>query len=134
MSRYNIKYKGKWACFSSVVDAFITEFMDKYEYEKWRLSEYGDNLVSVECRMKLMKEVAFSIRLNRSHYQAVKCLAECGLSEKECEQIIYDMETEYYVPILKDNDKFECPNCHKEINKKEMICSNDDCCFDFVWR
>lgn len=36
MPRYNIEYNGKWACFSSISDSFITEFMDKDVYEEWR--------------------------------------------------------------------------------------------------
>ena len=35
MPRYNVQYKNKWACFSSIIDDFVTCFLDKYEYEKW---------------------------------------------------------------------------------------------------
>lgn len=38
MPRYNVEYNGKWACFSSIVDGFVTEFMNKSEYEEWRKS------------------------------------------------------------------------------------------------
>lgn len=40
MPRYNVEHKGKWACFSSVVDDFITWFMPKTDYEIWRKEEY----------------------------------------------------------------------------------------------
>lgn len=134
MSRCYVEYNGKWACFSSIVDDFITEFMIKSDCEEWRISEHGKNLRPMECNVKSMKEVTFSIRLNRTHYQAVECLRECGLSEEESEKIIYDMETEYYCPIPKDNGKFECPNCHKEVERTQMMCDNNSCCLDFVWR
>lgn len=49
MGRYNVEYNGKWAAFSTIVDAFITEFMDKEKYEEWRKEEYGrSNYVPVE--------------------------------------------------------------------------------------
>ena len=134
MSRCYVEHNGKWACFSSIVDDFITDFMTKSDCEAWRKSEYGKNLRPIECTVKSMKEVAFSMRLNRTHYQAVQCLIESGLPKSECEQIIYDMETDYYCPIRNKNEKFECPNCHKEIAKGQPTCQNDTCCLEFVWR
>lgn len=134
MGRCNVEYKGKYASFSSIVDAFITEFMSKEDYEAWRLLEYGKNLRPIEFNMKSMDDVSFSIRLNRSHDEAIECLLECGLSKEESEQIIYDMETKYYVPIPKENSKFKCPNCGKEIEKEQLECDNDTCSLKFVWR
>ncbi|WP_076607117.1 hypothetical protein [Clostridium botulinum] len=87
MSRCYVEYNGKWACFSSIVDDFITEFMIKSDCEEWRISEHGKNLRPMECNVRSMKEVAFSIRLNKTHYQAVECLRECGLSEEESEKL-----------------------------------------------
>lgn len=34
MPRYNVEYNGKFACFSSIVDNFVSEFTDKESYEK----------------------------------------------------------------------------------------------------
>lgn len=134
MGRCNVAYKGKYASFSSIVDAFITEFMSKEDYESWRLLEYGKSLRPIEFNMKSMDDVSFSIRLNRSHDEAIECLLECGLSKEESEQIIYDIETKYYVPISKENSKFKCPNCGKEIEKHQLECDNDTCSLKFVWR
>jgi len=134
MGRCNVEHNGKWASFSSVIDAFITEFMDKSKYEEWRKLEYGKNLRPIEFNVKTINDVAFSIRLNRTHDDAMECLAESGLSKKECEQLMYDIETEYYVPIVKAGEKFECPNCHKEIEKGQIECKDDSCCLEFVWR
>jgi hypothetical protein len=54
MPRYNVKNnKGEWACFSSIVDDFITDFMPKDEYEKWRKEEYGKDRKPLEyCTTK----------------------------------------------------------------------------------
>ena len=46
MPRYNVKHPvtGKWAMFSSVSDMFITDWMDKEDYEAWRKEHlYGGN-------------------------------------------------------------------------------------------
>lgn len=136
MPRYNVKYNEKWTCFSSVSDGFITKFMDKFEYEKWRKQQYGKQGYSPleQCNTMTIKESAFSIRLNRTHDEAMKCLLESGLPESECKRIIYDMETDYYCPIPKKNGKFECPNCHEKIEQGQTTCNNDSCRLDFVWR
>ena len=43
MPRYNVQRPsdGKWACFSSIVDDYITDFMPENEYQAWREEEYG---------------------------------------------------------------------------------------------
>lgn len=42
MPRFNVKRAdGMWACFSTVVDDYITEFMPKDSYEEWRKEQYG---------------------------------------------------------------------------------------------
>lgn len=135
MPRYNIEHNGKWACFSSIADAFISEFMDKAKYEAWRKVQYGKYVYKPveQCNMMTMEKAAFSIRLNRTHNEALECLCECGLPESECEKIMYEMETKHYCPIPKDG-KYECPNCHREVDREQKSCEGDDCCFDFVWR
>jgi hypothetical protein len=136
MPRYNVEHNGQWACFTSISDGFITEFMDKSEYDNWRLIEYGEQGYKPieQCNRKTIEEAAFDIRLNRTHEKALECLLESGLSELECNQIMYDMETKHYCPILKGNGKYECPNCHAEVDREQNSCEGDDCCLDFVWR
>ena len=58
MPRYNIEHNGKWACFSSICDRFVTEFMDKYNYEVWRRIEYGvkDYKPAEQCNTMTIKE------------------------------------------------------------------------------
>jgi hypothetical protein len=136
MPRYNVEHNGKWASFSSISDEFITGFTDKSEYEEWRKRQYGEvgYKPAERCNLMTMREAVLSIRLNRTHDEALECLLDSGLSETECRQILDDMEAEYYCPIPKDNGKFECPNCHREVEREQNSCEGDDCCLDFVWR
>lgn len=43
MPRYNIQHPETkwWACFSTIVDSFITDFMPENKYQEWREREYG---------------------------------------------------------------------------------------------
>jgi hypothetical protein len=135
MPRYNVNYKNKWACFSSIVDGFITKFTDKSDYEEWRKSEYRIDYRPVEqCNLKTMEDAVFSIRLNRTHNEAIKHLIECGLEHEESEKLIYDIETECWCPILKENGKYECPNCGSEVERGQGVCNEGSCELEFMWR
>ena len=48
MPRFNVERNGEWACFSTIVDEFITPLMPLAEYEDWRRDEYGANILPVE--------------------------------------------------------------------------------------
>lgn len=136
MGRCNVEYNGKWAAFSTIVDAFITVFTDKNEYEEWRKLEYGmANYEPAEnCAMKTMEDAAFSIRLNRTHNEALECLCEAGLSKEEADKILYDVETEYYYPIPTEDGNYKCPNCGEIVNKGQEKCIDETCEREFVWR
>lgn len=43
MPRFNVQHPEtkKWRCFSSIVDDWVTDWMDEADYEKWRKEEYG---------------------------------------------------------------------------------------------
>jgi hypothetical protein len=121
MPRYNVTYHDKWACFSSVVDGFVTKFMGKQDYEAWRIREYGSNCRPIEeCNIITMNEAVSSIRIYNSHGEAIDQLVGCGISQEESEKLIFDIETEYYVPILK-NGKYECPNCGSEVDRGSVM-------------
>ena len=136
MPRYSINYHDKWACFTSISDGFITPFMDKSDYENWRKCEYGINgyRPAEQCNMMAMEKAVFLIRLNRSYDDALDCLLECRLSKEECEKLLYDMETEHYCPVLKENGKYECPNCGSEVEEGQLSCKEENCKLEFVWR
>ena len=136
MPRYNVNHNGKWACFSSIIDSFITQFMDKSIYETWRKQQYGisDYKPAEQCNIMTMKEAVFLIRLNRTYDEALECLLESGLPIEECKKILYDVETEYYCPVLKENGKYKCLNCGSEVEKGQVACNEEICELEFVWR
>lgn len=43
MPRYNVQHPvtKKWRCFSTVVDDYVTDWMNEERYQRWRQSEYG---------------------------------------------------------------------------------------------
>ncbi len=136
MPRYNVNHDNKWACFTSISDGFITQFMEKSDYEEWRKIEYGisDYRPAEQCNMMTVKDAVSSIRLNRTHEEALECLLECGLSASECEKLLYDMETEHYCPVLKVYGKYECPNCGSDVERGQISCNEETCGLEFVWR
>lgn len=136
MPRFNVEYKGGWACFSGITDSFITEFMDKAEYEEWRRFEYGEAAYkpAEECNVMTMKDAVHSITLNRPRENAVRCLLEAGFQEEECEQLMFDCETEYNCPRLQDDGSYECPNCSAIVIEGQKECEDETCCIRLVWR
>lgn len=96
MPRYNVKNaNGKWACFSSIIDEFVTPFMPKDEYEKWRIKEYNytekDYEPAENCNTMTVEEAIFSLSLNHTGKQILENLAFCGLI-KPLEEIREDVE------------------------------------------
>jgi len=85
MPRYNVEYNGKWATFSTISDGFVTEFVGKEEYEKWRLEEYGraGYKPAEQCNMMTMAEAISSASLNLSKKDIINNLVEVGLTEDE---------------------------------------------------
>ncbi len=80
MPRYNVEADGQWACFSSVVDAFITPFMSLTDYEKWRDREYGPDKEPLKTANKMsLKYALFSLSLNKSEHEIIECMREAGL-------------------------------------------------------
>lgn len=49
MPRYNVQNPEtkQWRAYSSIVDDYVTDWMDLEEYEKWRQKEYGKDCGSV---------------------------------------------------------------------------------------
>ena len=84
MPRYNVRnYKGKWACFSGIIDEFVTPFMPKDEYEKWRIEEYGytekDYAPAEKCNMMTVEEAVYALSLNHSGNDILRNLIFAGL-------------------------------------------------------
>ena len=43
MPRFNVQHPTtkQWRCFSTIVDDYVTDWMDEERYQKWREYEYG---------------------------------------------------------------------------------------------
>ena len=136
MPRSNVEYNNKWACYSHIVDGFVTRFMDKSDYEIWRKRQYGtcDYKPTEECNMITLKEAISSIRIHNNHNETLSYLIDVGLSKEESEKLLYDLETEHYCPVLQDNGKYECPNCSSEVELGQVVCKDETCELEFVWR
>ena len=80
MPRFNVEADGKWACFSSIVDEFITPFMSREEYEKWREEQYGsDNIPIEQANQESLARCLFSLSLNHRDDQICDNLRAAGL-------------------------------------------------------
>lgn len=64
MPRYNVQHPKtkQWRCFSSIVDDYVTNWMDINDYELWRKEQYGVNCGSVEEANIMTFEEAEEIR------------------------------------------------------------------------
>lgn len=86
MPRFNVEADGKWACFSSITDEFITPFMPREEYEKWREEQYGAENVPIEqANQKSLMRCLFSLSLNHSDEQICDNLRAAGLLAEKWE-------------------------------------------------
>ena len=62
MPRYNVQHPKtkKWRCFSSIVDDWVSDWMDEETYERWRKFEYGErNFVPVRRANQMSLEEAY---------------------------------------------------------------------------
>ena len=89
MPRYNVEHNGKWACFSTVSDGFITEFKEKADYEAWRLLEYGraDYLPAEKCNVMTIGEAVNAAALNNEKESVINNLIEAGIDNLEAERL-----------------------------------------------
>lgn len=87
MPRYNVEYQGKWACFSGIVDDFITGFMDKPAYEKWRMEEYGNRAYPLQmCNSMTIDEATFALCANKSREYVTSRAKEVGIPDEVIEK------------------------------------------------
>ena len=133
MSRQYVKYKNKWAVFSSIVDGFITKIMTEQDIDRWREKEYGKNLRPKECTLINLEDALYSLRLNRTHDESVEELIETGFDKKESERLIYELENKYYNPKERVG-KYYCPNCGLEVKYGQIRCLDETCEMELIWR
>ena len=43
MPRFDVQHPvtKEWRCFSTIINDYVTDWMDEESYQKWRLEEYG---------------------------------------------------------------------------------------------
>jgi len=88
MPRFSVEYKGKWACYSTIVDAFITDFKSKDEHESWRRIEYGTEWEPIEnCNVWTMAEAIENSMLNRCKVEIVDNLVKHGIDRSEAKEM-----------------------------------------------
>lgn len=87
MPRYNVCYDGKWACYSSIVDDFITEFMPIKEYELWRRFEYGNEKKPLDQNSMNINEAVLGMCINNPN-DVRKKAKQLGIEEKIVEAAI----------------------------------------------
>jgi 2-hydroxychromene-2-carboxylate isomerase len=108
MARYNVQYNRKWACFSSIPDLFVTNFMSKLDYESWRMEEYGKDYSPLRyCNKMTMKEAVFAASLNHSKEEVIEnFVEEAGLDKAEAEALYekYKVKPEEIAPC-EDEDE-----------------------------
>ena len=84
MPRFNVESDGKWACFSSVPDEFITPFMTREEYEKWREEQYGaENIPIEQANQKTLADALFRLSMAHTDTQICDNLRAAGLLTEE---------------------------------------------------
>lgn len=72
MPRYNVQHPDtkQWRCFSTVVDDWITDWMEEEAYEKWRDHEYGINCGTVhEANQMSLEDAESQIELRKENEQ-----------------------------------------------------------------
>lgn len=84
MPRFNVEVGGKWACFSTVSDGFVTQFMELADYEKWRDEEYGRQKEPLKTANHMsLAEALYRMSMNESDKGTCDKLREAGLIWEE---------------------------------------------------
>lgn len=84
MPRYNVEHNGKYACFSGIVEAYITPFMSEKDYDQWRLVEYGrldwKPIKTAKVNRMSLEESFFNMTLIRTKKEVIELLKENGMN------------------------------------------------------
>ncbi len=72
MPRFNVQNPetGEWRCFSTIVDDWVTDWMEEERYEKWRRFSYGANCGLVRDANQMDLEEAVRIIKSREETEA----------------------------------------------------------------
>ena len=96
--RFNVEYKGKYSCYTTVADGFLEEFMELKEYEEWRTKEYGEDKEPLETANRW------------SIHECIDYLYDCRGRKATLEEVMYYL----------DLNKKQAKNLIKRSRKKMM--------------
>lgn len=115
MPRYNVQNnEGKWACFSSIVDDFITDFMSRAEYQAWREKEYGIHCGDIEDANLMDYDKAMQTLLCRTSTNKGCESVDIPEGDSPCTYCQFWNDKSYKCEIVKRQDEVEVK---KEISK-----------------
>ena len=71
MPRYNVQHPvtKEWRCFSSIVDDWVTDWMNEERYQKWREYEYGRQAGAIRKANQMSLEEAEMIIKERKQWE-----------------------------------------------------------------
>ena len=72
MPRFNVQHPvtKEWRCFSTIVDDYVTDWMDEERYQRWRLEQYGKQAGEIRDANLMDYEDAEQIIANRKRWEA----------------------------------------------------------------
>lgn len=74
MPRFNVRRPsdGMWACFSTVVDDYVCDWMTRPQYEDWRRDQYGRHCDPIErCNLMSYKDAEYKRKLRKEWEQTL---------------------------------------------------------------
>ena len=71
MPRFNVQHPvtKEWRCFSTIVDDYVTDWMDEERYQRWRQSEYGKQAGEIRDANLMDYEEAEQIIADRERWE-----------------------------------------------------------------
>ena len=80
MPRFNVEADGLWACYSTIVDGFVTPFWPKADYEQWRQDQYGKNCgLAEDANRMTLTEALWKMSVCNSDEEICRNLREAGI-------------------------------------------------------
>lgn len=72
MPRFNVQHPvtKEWRCFSTVVDDYVTDWMDEERYQRWRLEQYGKQAGEIRDANLMDYEEAEQTIADRKRWEA----------------------------------------------------------------
>ena len=72
MPRFNVQHPvtKQWRCFSTIVNDYITDWMDEERYQRWRIEQYGKQAGAIRDANLMDYEEAEQIIADRKRREA----------------------------------------------------------------